>query len=73
MKINPNHLEELIKGQLSQNFPDFHSEIEPRIENKIEIKEKEVKVNSPLPPPQIKTVIPKVYLLYNFRSNLLVC
>jgi hypothetical protein len=73
MTINTNHLEELIKGQLSQNFPDFHSEIEPRIENKIEIKEKEVKVNSPLPPPQVQTVIPKVNPSYVSLSNCSVC
>lgn len=61
MKINKALLEEIIKKCLSSDFPDFHSEIEPRIEKKVEFKEKEVRVNAPLPSaPQVKTVIPKV-------------
>lgn len=73
MTIDTIYIEKMIKQQLSQDFPDFHSEIEPRIENKIEIKEKEVVVNSPLPPAKIQTVIPKVNIMTQYCYNFSVC
>ena len=68
MNINLAKLEEIIKTSLSKDFPEFQSEVEPEIKKKIEFKEREVKVNVPVPEQivQIEKVIPKVKLIYSY-------
>ena len=56
MKVNSQEIKDVITNNLIKDFPELNPIIEPRIKKKVEIKEKEVKVNSPV----IHADIPKV-------------
>jgi hypothetical protein len=62
MTLDRNEIKQLISKHLSVDFPELKPEIEPRFKNKVEIKEKEVKVHSPV----VQAEIPKVG---NFIEN----
>ena len=56
MNVNSEEIKKVITNNLIKDFPVLNPIIEPRIKNKVEIQEKEIKVSAPV----IHTDIPKV-------------
>lgn len=62
MRVEQVKIQRIVKEKLVEGFPELQSEIEPRVENKIEIREKEVEVIRPVTQLPVVAPVPKVKL-----------